>query len=72
MEEDSDGVRGLLGTKMDVAEVKQERGEGGVHPAMAQSSCFWGGVKMGSGNTAPALLATATQVQAEAGKGVSV
>lgn len=43
-----------------------------IHPAMAQSSCFWGGVKMGSGNTAPALLATATQVQAEAGKGVRV
>lgn len=43
-----------------------------VHPAMAQSSCFWGGVKMDPGNTAPTLSSTATQVQVRTGKGIKI
>lgn len=40
-----------------------------VYPAMAQSSCFGGGVKMDSRNT---LLAIATQFQGRNGKGIKV
>ena len=37
---------------------------------MAQSNCFWGGIKMGPRNKAPALLTTDTQVEARSRKGL--